>query len=495
MKKNRLFLSFIFVLALILGLFVTSSLRANAASKPAVSKKKVTIYTDSDPYTIKIKNLSDSATIKYKSSNKKIITVSKKGVVKPVGTGKASVKATVTQNGNTYKLKTVFTVKEAKKTSSPTAAEYKKMAQALIKELDAKAEVIPYPVTITVDGTDAKAIFNQEILDRYIFNESRYSYSQSYPCITSLDLLRSYEEYMAMYPSITSIEFTKVWKYENIIELEMVMSVDSILFNDEYAIENAINSGDTSYLSSDELALYKKLSSLAKELKGKSEYATVKNIHDYLVLNTLYPSSYSGNAVHTVAYTVNEGKAVCDGYAKTFYFLCKLNGIDCVTVTGDATNSDGRTETHAWNKVKINDKWYALDVTWDDPFPDEKGRVLYGYFLVTDEDMNKNHKTKNQNLPEAASKDLGIIYKRYTDAVPLSSPAEVKKYMSSRIDEVLGRTYDLTFQFLYTKNDTPIEDTISDVLYSYHTKYGCGYSMNGEGAGILGTAYTVRVYK
>ena len=99
MTKIRLFLSFIFVLALILGLSVTSSLRANAASKPAVSKKKVTIYTDSDPYTIKVKNLSDSAAIKYKSSNKKIITVSKKGVVKPVGTGKASVKATVTQNG------------------------------------------------------------------------------------------------------------------------------------------------------------------------------------------------------------------------------------------------------------------------------------------------------------------------------------------------------------------------------------------------------------
>lgn len=493
MKKNRLFLSFIFVLALILGLFVTSSLRANAASKPAVSKKKVTIYTDSDPYTIKIKNLSDSATIKYKSSNKKIITVSKKGVVKPVGTGKASVKATVTQNGNTYKLKTVFTVKEAKKPAAPTAAEYKKMAQALIKELDAKATVDPHSVSL--DDSNVKPISNKEALDRFIFNESKYSYSKSYLYISDLDLLRSYEEYIAMYPSITSIEFTRVIKYKNIIEVEMELSVDSILFDDEYAIDNAITSGNTSYLTSDEQALYKKLSALADKLKGKDEYTTVKNIHDHIVLNTLYPSSYSGNAVHTVAYTVNEGKAVCDGYAKTFYFLCKLNGIDCVTVTGDATNSDGRTETHAWNKVKINDKWYALDVTWDDPFPDEKGRVLYGYFLVTDEDMNRNHKTKNQNLPEAASKDLGIIYKKYTDAVPLSSPAEVKKYMSSRIDEVLGRTYDLTFQFLYTKNDTPIEDTISDVLYSYHTKYGCGYSMNGESAGILGTAYTVRVYK
>ena len=492
MKKNRLLLSFIFAFVFMLGLSVISGVKIKAASKPAVSKKKVTIYTNSDPYTIKIKNLADNATVKYKSSNKKIITVSKKGVVKPVAAGKASVKATVKQNGKTYTLKTVFTVKKAKK-AAPTAAEYKKKAQALIKELEAKAEVEPY--TISLDTSNVKPISNQEALDRFIFNESKYSYSKSYLYINSLDLLRSYEEYIAMYPSITSIEFTKVTKYNNIIEIEMELTVDSILFDDEYAIDNAILSGNTSYLTSDEKALYNKITALAKDLKGKNEYTTVKNIHDHIVLNTLYPSSYSGNAVHTLAYAVNEGKAVCDGYAKTFYFLCKLSGIDCLIVTGDATNSNGITETHAWNKVKINDKWYALDVTWDDPFPDEKGRVLYGYFLVTDEDMNKNHKPKTQNLPEATSTDLGLVYNKYADIVRLDTPAEVKKYMSSRIDEVLGRTYDLTFQFLYTKNDSPIESTITDVLSDYHTRYGCGYSMNGEGAGILGEAYTVRVYK
>lgn len=494
MKKNRLLLSLIFALALVLGISALDSTKVSAASKPAVTKKKVTLYTNSDPYTIEFKNLADKATIKYKTSNKKVVTVSKKGVVTPVGAGKASVKATVKQNGKSYKLKTVFTVKEAKKTSAPTAAEYKKMAQALIKELDAKAEVYPYNVTIE-GSSNVKEISNQEVLDRFIFNESKFSYSKSYLYITDMNLLRSYEEYMAMYPSITSIEFTYVTKYQNIIEIEMVMSVDSILFDDEYAVENAINSGDTSYLSSDELALYKKLSSLAKELKGKSEYATIKNIHDYLVLNTLYPSSYSGNAVHTVAYTLSEGKAVCDGYAKTFYFLCRMNGIDCIVVTGDATNSKGKTETHAWNKVKIKDKWYALDVTWDDPSPDEKGRVLYGYFLVTDEDMSKNHTPQNTNLPVAKSKDLGIIYDKYGDMTKLDSPAEVKKYMSSRIDEVLGKSYDLTFDFIYTRGDTSIDSTIADVLYSYHSKYGCGYSSIPENAGILGTAYTIRVFK
>lgn len=490
--KKKLFYSFlIFALAVILGTSVINTVEVNAAVKPAMQKKKVTLYTNSDPYTIQINNLAKDATVKYKSSNKKIITVSKKGVVKPVAEGKASVKATVKQNGKTYKIKTVFTVKKAKETASNKTGEYKKKAEALIKELDASATVENY----MVDTSTIKVISSKEAVDKYIYNKSKFSYSKSTLFITDLNQLRSYEEYMDMYPSITGIKFNYVIKYNNLIETELELTSESVLFDDEYDIDNAINTGSTSDLNSDELALYKKLSALAKELKAKKEYDTVKNIHDYIVLNTLYPSSYSGDNVHTASYALNEGKAVCDGYSKLFYFLCRMNGIDCVLVTGSATNTAGDTEDHAWNKVKINDKWYAIDVTWDDPFPDEKGRVLYDYFLVTDEDMNRNHKTSMKNLPEATSKDLGIIYNKYTDIKKLDTAKEVKNYMCERIDAVLGRTYDLTFEFLYTKSDTSIEDTIHDVLNGYHEKYGCGYGMQGESAGILGLAYTIRVFK
>lgn len=491
--KKKLFYSFlIFALAVILGTSVINTVEVNAASKPAMEKKKVTLYTNSDPYTIQINNLAKNATVKYKSSNKKIITVSKKGEVKPVAEGKASVKATVKQNGKTYKIKTVFTVKKTKETASNKTGEYKKKAEALIKELDASATVENY----MVDTSTIKVISSKEAVDKYIYNKSRYASSRSYLFITDLSQLRSYEEYMDLYPIITSIKFCNVTKYINMIEVEMEIKSDSIMFDDEFAIENAINSGSTSDLNSDELALYKKLSALAKELNGKKEYDTVKNIHDYIVLNTLYPMSYSGNSIHTVSSALNEGKAVCDGYSKLFYFLCKMNGIDCVLVTGTATDSTNYTEDHAWNKVKINGKWYAIDVTWDDPCPDEKGRVLYDYFLVTDEDMNRNHKTSMKNLPEATSKDLGIIYNKYADyTTRLDTTKEVKNYMSKCIDEVLGKKYDLTIKFIYTKSDISIEDTINDVLLGYNKKYGCGYSLNRESAGILGLAYTIRVFK
>ena len=488
MKKNRLIFVLIFALTVFLGISVSSFTDANAASKPAAKKKKVTLTTASDPYTMKIKNLAEDATVTFKSSNKKIITVNKKtGVVKPVAEGKASVKATVKQNGKTYKVKTTFTVKKAE---GPTAKEYKEMAAAMIKELDKNAEVFD----AKLDPSSFKLISSQDVLDAYVFNECK-QWARFYLYVSDLNLLRSTEEYMAKYPAITSISFSGVKKYKNVI----VVTVDAVpatsLYDDEYAIDCVIANQDTSLLSSDELKLYKQLSSLAKELKGKDDYTTVKNIHDQIILNTAYPASFSGDSVHTVNYTLNEGIAVCDGYAKTFYFLCKMNGIDCIMVTGTATNSNGKTEAHAWNKVKINDKWYAVDVTWDDPYPDEKGRVLYNYFLLADEDMDKNHTTSLKNLPEATSKDLGIVYQEYKDTPSFDTTSEIDKYMSSRIDEVLGAKYDLTFTFLFTGNSDEGSETVKDVLYRYSNKYLCGFNMKSEGAGTMGTKFEVRVYK
>jgi len=56
-----------------------------------------------------------------------------------------------------------------------------------------------------------------------------------------------------------------------------------------------------------------------------------------------------------------EGIAVCEGYSEAFKLLCDRAGIDCIIVTGEL---DG--VGHAWNRVRINDKWYDVDVTNND---------------------------------------------------------------------------------------------------------------------------------
>lgn len=71
--------------------------------KPGLSKTKKTVY-NSDKYRLKV--LGGSGKIKWKSSNKKVATVSKKGVVK----GKRSGKCTITATRNGVKMKCRITV-------------------------------------------------------------------------------------------------------------------------------------------------------------------------------------------------------------------------------------------------------------------------------------------------------------------------------------------------------------------------------------------------
>ena len=52
------------------------------------------------------------------------------------------------------------------------------------------------------------------------------------------------------------------------------------------------------------------------------------------------------------------------GYANTFQLFMDLLDIPCVTVIG--ASSDSR-EDHAWNLVQLDEDWYAVDTTWDDP--------------------------------------------------------------------------------------------------------------------------------
>jgi len=73
----------------------------------------------------------------------------------------------------------------------------------------------------------------------------------------------------------------------------------------------------------------------------------------------------------------NNQKAVCDGIAKAFSLLCNIEGIPCVEVTGN---------THAWNRVKINNIWYVADPTHGNLHISNKNFSLadFSHFLISD---------------------------------------------------------------------------------------------------------------
>jgi transglutaminase/protease-like cytokinesis protein 3 len=58
---------------------------------------------------------------------------------------------------------------------------------------------------------------------------------------------------------------------------------------------------------------------------------------------------------------------VCSGYAHLFAAIAKAGNLEAAYVVGDARAKDQREhgEPHAWSAIKIEGRWYLLDVTWD----------------------------------------------------------------------------------------------------------------------------------
>lgn len=137
--------------------------------------------------------------------------------------------------------------------------------------------------------------------------------------------------------------------------------------------------------------------------KTGNTYNDIKMIHDYLLENVEYETTISESDIYNIYGALIKGKAVCEGYAKSFqYFMNKL-GIPSVIVIGEATNSSGETENHAWNYVQINNVWYAVDTTWDDPIVVGGGKASektkYRYFLKGKTTFDKDHFPNGQFVP------------------------------------------------------------------------------------------------
>ncbi len=99
-------------------------------------------------------------------------------------------------------------------------------------------------------------------------------------------------------------------------------------------------------------------------------------------------------------------KGICLGYASTFQLLMEMSGIECVTVHG---MSHGNTEEHAWNLVKLDGDWYAVDVTWDDPVASFSvpRSMAHQYFNVTSEYLRQtDHQWDASAVPEAEGQAL-----------------------------------------------------------------------------------------
>lgn len=122
--------------------------------------------------------------------------------------------------------------------------------------------------------------------------------------------------------------------------------------------------------------------------EGMTELEKAVAITEYIVTNMEYAYEKDGTTpvkdmwAHCMAGFAMRGLGVCEAYAKSFMYLCLLNGVDCRMGSGYAG------EAHAWNYVKIDGDWYGADLTWTDNSDD---LAVYDYFGLSSARMFEKH--------------------------------------------------------------------------------------------------------
>ena len=71
-------------------------------------------------------------------------------------------------------------------------------------------------------------------------------------------------------------------------------------------------------------------------------------------------------------------EALCDGIADAYKYICNKCNLECIIVEGYISEMY-ENNFHAWNLVKVNNKWYLIDATWD-----LGKKNLYRYFMKED---------------------------------------------------------------------------------------------------------------
>ena len=107
--------------------------------------------------------------------------------------------------------------------------------------------------------------------------------------------------------------------------------------------------------------------------------SNIKNIYDYIVNTTKYDSLRSDKNIieyksDTAYGPLFEGYAVCGGYTDLMQLFLEKMNLKSYRVS---------SSKHIWNAVEINNKWYHIDLTWDDPVADDgKDYLSHEYLLI-----------------------------------------------------------------------------------------------------------------
>ncbi len=134
---------------------------------------------------------------------------------------------------------------------------------------------------------------------------------------------------------------------------------------------------------------------LKNNVDNIDDYNIIKFVYEYIIKGTEYDMSAEYN--QSIVSVIENGRSVCSGYSKTAQLLLNSCGIKTTTVQGFVKNG----ESHSWNLVLADGRYYYMDVTWGDASytlrdkSDELANSLppvnYNYLLITTNQIAETH--------------------------------------------------------------------------------------------------------
>ncbi len=197
---------------------------------------------------------------------------------------------------------------------------------------------------------------------------------------------------------------------------------------------------------------------------------------------------------------IGESGPVCEGYARAFKVLCDANDIPCVLVDGLANLTGAPSTNHMWNYVQMEDDWYGVDVTWNDPSVNHSVGAVSGQesedwllvganTIVEGKTFISTHHVKNQVYME---------FLTFTNGPTLSVSAyESALSMALKLPED-GYVYDGTYkepQVAVKYNGVLLDEADYRVTYSNHLAAGIAkVTVTGKGQynGVVTHTFEIR---
>ncbi len=162
------------------------------------------------------------------------------------------------------------------------------------------------------------------------------------------------------------------------------------------------------------------------DIDNDTDYIKIKKIYDYIVNNVEY-GFFEGKdekLMFTPYAALIHKRAVCQGFSLLFYRMCLEANVDVRVLSG--TNKDGIA--HSWNIVKLDDKYYNVDTTWETFYKDNNKNYIY---FLKDNDHFDDHLRDNGWRREC---DDNGCDKYYYPCYDVTSDEFNKRYTMSLID-------------------------------------------------------------